>query len=179
MRLALIVAAAVCLVAAACGGGKDATPTPSRAPAGTGVTDTPNLTDVCALVTRQEAGAHINATITDKAATTPPVRGAVTGFLTAWVSACEYSAPATGGFVRITLWEAQDAPDKIRQQGETECDGKDAIPNLGDVACWDTAAHGRIFLTKGGAYVDLASSSTGATQDGLVTVARAIVSRLP
>ncbi len=176
----ILVTAALAL--AACGG-DDAKPSATTGPSPSGAvtsgaaTANSAPTDVCALVTRAEVGAALNANVTDKAATVPPVKQTVASGLTADISACQYSAALSGGSVNLDLWEAKGEPEKIKQLTQVKCANKEEIPGLGDYACWFSSGHREILFAKGGAYVDLNGGAL--TDDAVRSLAEKAIGRLP
>jgi hypothetical protein len=170
------------LALSACGG-DEAKPSATAGPIASGGA-TPNAatansapTDVCTLVTRAEASAALNATVTDKAATVPPVKQEVATGLAAYISACQYTVASTGGLVQIELREAKGEADKIKEFTQAKCADKEEIPGLGDFACWFSAGHRELLFAKGGAYVDLNGGAL--TDDAVRSLAEKAISRLP
>ncbi|MEO8458507.1 MAG: hypothetical protein ABI559_11940 [Chloroflexota bacterium] len=172
----LVLGVCLMLAAVACGGGDDATSTPTRAPTSTGAAHSGSATaaapnDVCSLVTRQEAAAAVGANVSDRAFTEPTPEPVAANLL-AQVSTCAYSAETTGGYVKITLWEAPGGADKLSQAVHTSCSGKDEVSGVGDYACWFNDSHREMYVVKGSNYIDLSSSvAQDAALQQLVVVA--------
>ena len=137
-----------------------------------------DVSDPCSLLTQSEVEAALGENVdTPKSITAPSVP--VSGSITANVANCSYSSPTTVHSIDIDVWSAQGSDAAIKQMTQYICASKESVSGLGDVACWYSADHGELQLSKGSVFLDLHASSTGDTTEMLKALAQKAVDRLP
>jgi len=189
----LITAIAISVTAAAllmgCGGGggkKDETPTqPQATGAATSTQEptppgpTPPAIDACALLTTDEVAAALDE---DVAAPEPVPASSfeASAGLTVTATTCNFNSATTAHFVDVHIWSANsgDAAGLKSVIQDIVCSGKEAVPGLGEVACWYDSNHTELQVLQGTTYLDLRADTGGDATQALQTLAQSALGRL-
>jgi hypothetical protein len=170
VSLALIVAG----IAPAPGSGRLA-----RAQAGAGsskASAAPVALDACALLTPQEAAAAFGRAVKQPKASRTIASSLGPGIDTA-VSTCTYDTGTRD--MTLSVHHTTDAAaGRLRQMIQMVCRKKEAIPGLGDVACWYSPAHDELQAAKGATFLTVEVKSGGAGE-AIKSVAKTALARLP
>ena len=95
------------------------------------------------------------------------------------VAACEYES-ASRNSVQVIVWRPfGDSATMFLQIYRSECQKKEQVPGLGDVACWHSKEHRELQVLKGATILTVELRRIGSFPDALLTATKKAVARLP
>lgn len=167
----MIVAAVILLVA----GIGDAAVRASTAQAASSTKTASTAFNACALLTTQEAATAVGEAVGEPKPKNPP-QGSMPGVT---VAACEYES-ASRNSVQVTVWRPfGDSATVFLQIYRSECQKKEQVPGLGDVACWHSKEHRELQVLKGATIMTVELRRIGSFPEALMTATKKAVARLP
>jgi hypothetical protein len=163
--------AAILIVTGTCAGA----PRTSAAQAASSTKTTSTAFNACTLLTTQEAATAVGEAVGEPKPKNPP-QGSMPGVT---VSACEYES-ASRNSVQVIVWRPfGDSAGMFVQIYKSECQKKEQVPGLGDVACWHSKEHRELQVLKGATIMTVELRRIGSFPEALLTVTKKAVARLP
>jgi hypothetical protein len=133
----------------------------------------------CGLISKDVAYAGLGEEVQDGQASAPASLDVAPG-LTVSAASCDYTSKTTAHYIGIDFWAASsDKAAEVQQAITAVCSGKEAISDLGDVACWYDSDHTELQVAKGAAFLDLTISTASNAEGTLKILAQAALANLP
>lgn len=160
--------------------GNDATATvdagnPTATEGSADPTDEPSsgntVADACGVVTQAQVEAALGEAVQTPYITYSGRAGVGTSGAQADISTCAYIAEAGIPSLNVDYWTAPGEAAAIAEMIQLACDGKEEIPDLGDLACWYDGDHREIQLGTGTNFVRLFATTSGDSTDALLDIA--------
>jgi hypothetical protein len=133
--------------------------------------------DACALLTSQEAAAALGGTVKQPKATRTIASSLGPGIETA-VSACSYET-ATKHMTLSVRRTTDAAAGRLRQMVQMVCGKKQAVPGVGEVACWYSQAHDELQVVEGATFLSVELKGAGDVGEAIKNVAKKALARVP
>ena len=126
--------------------------------------------NVCALLTRDEAAAAVGGSVAEGKPLAGQSAGSGIG-----VANCTYAG--SGKELRVNLWTFSPSASQSLEVYRGLCKQKEQAAGIGDLACWYNAKHNELQVLKGSKLLVLELSS-GRGGDALLAAAKQAVGRL-
>jgi ribosomal protein L35AE/L33A len=94
------------------------------------------------------------------------------------VSGCDY-ATGKGDLTLAVRRTTSEAAGRLRQMVQMVCQGKEAVPGVGEVACWYSPQHGELQALQGTVFLTVELHGGRGAAEALREVARKALARAP
>ena len=134
--------------------------------------------NACSLVTKQEAVTAVDEELREPKAAVAG-RSVVPG---AAASSCEYTGRGGLHTVQINVWRVPaSGAARLKQTFRTNCEKKPTggLADLGDGACWYSAARDEVQVLKGVTLIHIVVRKNGDATEALKNLAKAAAGRVP